>query len=67
MAIKWITLTQLRNIEIIFIKIDSSKNPSQSLLELRDSIDTLAAIVLSQKGTLNGTVSKRGVGRRSKR
>ena len=40
----------------MFIKIDSSRNPRQSLLELRDSIDTLAAMVLSQKGTLNGTV-----------
>jgi len=48
--------TQSRNIETMFIRIDSSRNPRQSLLELRDSIDTLAATVLSQKGTLNGTV-----------
>jgi hypothetical protein len=48
--------TQSINIETMFIKLDSSRNPRQSLLELRDSIDTLAATILSKKGTLKGTI-----------
>lgn len=48
--------TQSRNIETMFLGLDTSRNPRQSLLELQEGIDVLAATVLSQKGTLEGTV-----------
>ena len=47
---------QSRNIEMMFMQIGSSRSPKQSRLELQDSIDVLAATVLSQKGTLNGSI-----------
>ncbi|QVL54823.1 MAG: hypothetical protein KFB95_05765 [Simkaniaceae bacterium] len=37
-------------------RLDTSMNPRQSLIELQDGIDVLAATVLSQKGTLEGTI-----------
>ena len=48
--------TQARNIETMFLRLDSSMNPRQSLEEIQFSIDGLAATVLSQKGTLEGTI-----------
>lgn len=47
---------QSRNIETMFLRFDSSMSPRQSLLELQDGIDVLAATILSQKGTLEGTI-----------
>jgi len=47
---------QSRNIEMMFIQLGSSRNPRQSRLELQGSIDVLAATVLTQKGTLEGSI-----------